>query len=197
MGKLAFISVQDDSGFIQLYVDKKQLDANQPGSFAWVNLHPHCLTVNTPNFMYCITKLERECEETSWQLSGIDNNQFSDSIRFQSSVWHNLLNVAICKNLKRKRLLNLAGDHVMDSKIIRWVLTLKHYLLHCSSRTETNRQEARLHPGRLLLYNYKNIIQQYFVKGIVLSFLLVLMASCQVWSFLSRLFLISAWAKNT
>ena len=34
MGKLAFISLQDDSGFIQLYVDKKQLDAEQPGAFA-------------------------------------------------------------------------------------------------------------------------------------------------------------------
>ena len=37
MGKLAFISIQDDSGQIQLYVDKKQLDAEQPGSFACVS----------------------------------------------------------------------------------------------------------------------------------------------------------------
>lgn len=34
MGKLAFISIQDDSGQIQLYVDKKQLDAEKPGAFA-------------------------------------------------------------------------------------------------------------------------------------------------------------------
>lgn len=35
MGKLAFLSLQDDSGFIQIYVDKKQIDSDEAGSFAW------------------------------------------------------------------------------------------------------------------------------------------------------------------
>ena len=43
MGKLAFISIQDDSGQIQLYVDKKQLDAEQPGSFACVSSTPYAI----------------------------------------------------------------------------------------------------------------------------------------------------------
>lgn len=34
MGKLAFVSIQDDSGFIQLYLDKKEMEAKEPGSFA-------------------------------------------------------------------------------------------------------------------------------------------------------------------
>lgn len=33
MGKLAFISIQDDSGYIQLYLDKKQMEAKEEGSF--------------------------------------------------------------------------------------------------------------------------------------------------------------------
>ena len=33
MGKLAFVSIQDDSGSIQLYLDKKQMEAKEPGSF--------------------------------------------------------------------------------------------------------------------------------------------------------------------
>lgn len=34
MGKLAFISIQDDSGLIQLYVEKKEMEAEEAGSFA-------------------------------------------------------------------------------------------------------------------------------------------------------------------
>ena len=34
MGKLAFVSIQDDSGYIQLYLDKKQMETEEPGSFA-------------------------------------------------------------------------------------------------------------------------------------------------------------------
>ncbi len=34
MGKLAFISIQDDSGLIQLYVEKKEMEAQEAGSFA-------------------------------------------------------------------------------------------------------------------------------------------------------------------
>ena len=33
MGKLAFVSLEDDSGQIQLYVDKKQLDAGEAEAF--------------------------------------------------------------------------------------------------------------------------------------------------------------------
>lgn len=36
MGKLAFISVQDDSGTIQLYIDKKALDQAEEGAFKCV-----------------------------------------------------------------------------------------------------------------------------------------------------------------
>lgn len=34
MGKLAFIALEDDSGQIQLYIDKKQLDSASAGAFA-------------------------------------------------------------------------------------------------------------------------------------------------------------------
>ena len=33
LGKLAFISIEDDSGSIQLYIDKKQLDDAEEGAF--------------------------------------------------------------------------------------------------------------------------------------------------------------------
>lgn len=33
MGKLAFITMEDDSGQIQLYVDKKQLDSGEADAF--------------------------------------------------------------------------------------------------------------------------------------------------------------------
>ena len=32
-GKLAFLSLEDDSGSIQLYCDKKRIDAANPGAF--------------------------------------------------------------------------------------------------------------------------------------------------------------------
>ena len=35
MGKLAFVTLEDESGQIQLYVDKKQLDSAQPEAFKW------------------------------------------------------------------------------------------------------------------------------------------------------------------
>ena len=37
LGKLAFLSLEDDSGVIQLYVDKKRLDAVAPESFAYAH----------------------------------------------------------------------------------------------------------------------------------------------------------------
>ena len=33
MGKLAFVRLEDDSGSVQLYVDRAMLDASQPGGF--------------------------------------------------------------------------------------------------------------------------------------------------------------------
>ena len=33
MGKLAFVTLEDDSGQIQLYVDKKQLDSTEAAAF--------------------------------------------------------------------------------------------------------------------------------------------------------------------
>ena len=33
MGKLAFVRLEDDSGSVQLYVDRATLDAAQPGGF--------------------------------------------------------------------------------------------------------------------------------------------------------------------
>ncbi len=33
MGKLAFVRLEDDSGSVQLYVDRATLDASQPGGF--------------------------------------------------------------------------------------------------------------------------------------------------------------------
>ena len=35
MGKLAFVTLEDDSGQIQLYVDKKQLDASEADAFKY------------------------------------------------------------------------------------------------------------------------------------------------------------------
>lgn len=35
LGKLAFISIEDDSGSIQLYVDKKALDAQEENAFKY------------------------------------------------------------------------------------------------------------------------------------------------------------------
>ena len=35
LGKLAFMSLEDDSGQIQVYVDKKQLDAGEAEAFKY------------------------------------------------------------------------------------------------------------------------------------------------------------------
>ena len=44
MGKLAFVRLEDDSGSVQLYVDRAALDASQPGGFRCESRRSQCTT---------------------------------------------------------------------------------------------------------------------------------------------------------
>lgn len=52
MGKLAFVSIEDDSGGIQLYIDKKQLDAAEEGAFK-CDTQPYRCTVQCSLCLCC------------------------------------------------------------------------------------------------------------------------------------------------
>ena len=54
MGKLAFVTLRDDSGTIQLYVDKSILEAEAEGGFACASLHAHASCTTMPWVLGCM-----------------------------------------------------------------------------------------------------------------------------------------------